>query len=273
MARTFVLGIGAQKAGTSWLHALLSRQAGFAAGLEKEYHVWDARELPLLAINRRRWGDQTAAGGRALALMQKFPWFYFRHFDRLLAQDGSLAADITPSYAALDGRTYARIRTGMVRRNIRFRSVFIMRDPVSRCLSAFNMNRNRGAGGMAEAVDPGAEADSAFRAYVASDHARIRTCYERTLAAVEAHLPADEHLTLIYEEMFGPETIARLSDFLGLPLDSEFARDRVFGTDYATDVSIEAQRSCRDLYAPTYDYVAERFPQVRALWQGFADQG
>ena len=41
MKPVFVLGLGAQKAGTSWLHRTLSKNDNVNLGFEKEYHVWD----------------------------------------------------------------------------------------------------------------------------------------------------------------------------------------------------------------------------------------
>ena len=42
----FLLGIGAQKAGTTWLHAQLNRRRDADFGFLKEYHVHDALTLP-----------------------------------------------------------------------------------------------------------------------------------------------------------------------------------------------------------------------------------
>ena len=42
---TFLLGVGAQKAGTSWLHDQLDRRKDADFGFLKEYHVFDALEL------------------------------------------------------------------------------------------------------------------------------------------------------------------------------------------------------------------------------------
>ena len=43
---TFVLGAGAQKAGTTWLHAYLSHFDDVDFGPIKEYHVWDGLSVP-----------------------------------------------------------------------------------------------------------------------------------------------------------------------------------------------------------------------------------
>ena len=49
---TFLLGVGAQKAGTSWLHDQLQRRNDVDFGFLKEYHVFDALELERFASFR-----------------------------------------------------------------------------------------------------------------------------------------------------------------------------------------------------------------------------
>ena len=47
MKKIFILGVGAQKAGTTWLHRQLIKSANFNFGHRKEYHVFDAMEKTL----------------------------------------------------------------------------------------------------------------------------------------------------------------------------------------------------------------------------------
>lgn len=275
MKRTFLLGVGAQKAGTSWLYSLLEQSEQFAPGFTKEYHIWDVRTVPVFRPLRRRLRD-IRFGQRKhrrqdlrVWLMENLPTRYFSYFDRLLAADGkTLTADITPAYSALDVATLRRIRAGIVARGMTFRCVFIMRDPVKRCLSAFNMHRNQGTGEVMEGVRLGAERTEAFRDYVVSDDARLRTAYEQTLRALGEALPAEETMVLIYEELFRPETITRLEEFLGIPLDQDHLETQIFKTDYREAPDPEAVKLCFETYRPTYDAVAEQFPQVRELWYG-----
>ncbi|MDA7431157.1 hypothetical protein N8463_01720 [Synechococcus sp. AH-601-P06] len=51
---TFVLGLGAQTAGSSWLHAQLNRRRDANFGFLKEYHIHDARTLPEAGFSNRR---------------------------------------------------------------------------------------------------------------------------------------------------------------------------------------------------------------------------
>ena len=43
---TFVLGLGAQTAGSSWLHTQLNRRRDGEFDFLKDYHIHDARTLP-----------------------------------------------------------------------------------------------------------------------------------------------------------------------------------------------------------------------------------
>ena len=40
--KTFILGIGAQKAGTSWLHQYINNDQRANLGQMKEYHYWNS---------------------------------------------------------------------------------------------------------------------------------------------------------------------------------------------------------------------------------------
>ena len=49
----FLLGLGAQKAGTSWLHAQLNQRRDADFGFLKEYHIHDAFTLPAAGFSGR----------------------------------------------------------------------------------------------------------------------------------------------------------------------------------------------------------------------------
>lgn len=71
MSRTFVLGIGAQKAGTTWLYKQLAQCPGFATGLEKEYHIRDVREVPVLMGGQRKLSKIRSLKSLDMCLMEK----------------------------------------------------------------------------------------------------------------------------------------------------------------------------------------------------------
>ena len=94
---TFVLGLGAQKAGSSWLHAQLNRRRDADFGFLKEYHIHDARTLPEAGFSNRRMRSlikpRTWRRQRFIAQPQR----YYNYFSSLLRRPGiQLTGDITP---------------------------------------------------------------------------------------------------------------------------------------------------------------------------------
>ena len=55
MEKTFLLGMGAQKSGTTWLHRVLTSRHDANFGFTKEYHVLDAILVPECEMFRKRF--------------------------------------------------------------------------------------------------------------------------------------------------------------------------------------------------------------------------
>ena len=55
MQRRFILGLGAQKAGTTWLSQYIRNDPQFRVGpiVRKELHVWDRRDMALFVEFKR----------------------------------------------------------------------------------------------------------------------------------------------------------------------------------------------------------------------------
>lgn len=262
---TFVLGLGAQKAGTTWLHQYLAAAEGVETGALKEYHVWDARHLPQAARYRPKLAQLRGGPWRLRWKMQRLPGYYTRYFAGLLARPGvTLTADITPAYGALPAAVLGQIREGFVRRGIAVRAVFVMRDPVQRCWSTVRMHRRNGVA--KEGVTLEGSEMAALLAYAGSEDAEIRTRYERIVPEIEAAFPADEIYYGLYETMFTPAAIAALSAFLGLPARPGAAQTRLNVSEKtaALDPAVAAEVAAR--FAPTYAFCRARFPETQTVW-------
>lgn len=105
------VGIGAQKAGTSWLHAVLQMHPDIAFPGGKEVHFWDKRRE--LGVD---WYVQLFAGSTK-----------------------PFTGDITPAYAILAPEVIAEAAA----LNRALRAIFIMRNPVERAWSAALMTARR----------------------------------------------------------------------------------------------------------------------------------
>lgn len=273
MTKTFVLGIGSPKSGTTWLHAYLSSMPGYARGFQKEFHIWDAVYVP--EAQRFRVGDGAPILSHAQLLrreMQRYPSAYFDYFAMLLSQQGAThASDITPSYCALSGEQLGFVYRGLKSRGMRVRIVFLMRDPVERCYSMLRMFR--GDAGLQKVhanLDFARDDDDLLIDYARSDNARVRTRYDVTLRALcESRIPTDDIHVGLYETMFEASRLERLCDFLGVPFRPELAETRVHVSPKGQAISDETRARVARLYAPTYAEVGRRLPEARDHWSGY----
>lgn len=276
--KTFVLGLGAQKAATSWVHRYLRHYPEADFGAIKEYHVWDVLRVPhfshsspltprtrIRSIGKRLLGRDVVPD----RLRRRFcadTETYFDYFAGLLAPENiRLTGDITPSYSALPPETLAEIRDGFAARGIAAKAVFLMRDPVERCHSVVRMHkRDRKS---RESVDIRLADDEALRRYATSPDAQLRTRYDRTLAAIDAAFPPEDVFTGFYETIFTEPEVRRLSAFFGVEPELGFVETKVNVSFKTRALAPETEAFLRAEFAPVYAACAERFPITREIWQ------
>jgi hypothetical protein len=271
--RVFVLGVGAQRSGTTWLHSYLTNQRHAYFGPLKEYHVFDVLHINccrnLNANDELGW--QTRGGWRRRAkakeLRQKLrarPEEYFKYFDTILRrQDVNLTGDITPSYAGLPANIFHEIKTQFNDRGIQVKVVFIMRDPVARCVSqALMWMRDK------PALFAGRSFESALRELSRSDAFEMRTSYGLTIETLKMVFPCEDVFLTTFEELLCGDLseLYRLTDFLGLELIEELRSRQVNATPTGIDVSISTVRGIAEHYREVYEYVDHNIFRVGNIW-------
>ena len=221
----FLLGVGAQKAGTSWLHQQLHKRPDADFGFLKEYHVHDALHVPELERFRQlhvRLGQPRSWIKPRSWRRQRFlsqPNRYYDYFAWLLQRPRlggrrvHLTGDITPSYALLDAEVLLGIRDNFIARNIGVRPVFLMRDPIERFISSRRMKlRKQGLRDAAAETDALRKAVSKLR-----QCQTLRSNYATTLEALEASFGLDHCFINTFESLFNPDTYGSLCRFLEIP--------------------------------------------------------
>ncbi|WGW02660.1 sulfotransferase family protein [Tropicibacter oceani] len=275
MDKTFFLGLGGQKCGSSWIQAYLAGQSGSDFGRLGEYQVWEHRLGGVFA--RYRVPEPGAAQKlrarikRAVGAAEPVPHLrwrlqgddtaYFDYFDGLLTAPGILrSGDITPSYAALGPDLLTRIKRGMEARGATVKVLFSMRDPVDRLRSHLRME-------MAKGRLPAAKDNEApLRQFYASDEAAARSRYDRTLQAIEqVFAPEDTHICL-FEELFTPDGITALARFADVPVDAKAGAHLVNAREKGSGIPDSLAAEIANHYAPVYTAVAARLPQIATLW-------
>ena len=140
----FILGVGAQKAGTTWLARQLEKTSFFSNAGIKEFHIFNKlftnanskknpykfiKKANINAIIKRRYkkGREPLISPRVA--MRLSPSAYFDFFDYLYLRqpDISHVGDITPAYSTLSSKTFSLIRDGLIAKNFQTKIIFLMR--------------------------------------------------------------------------------------------------------------------------------------------------
>lgn len=269
--------IGAQKAGTTWLHSYLSQHPQVSTGPLKEYHYFNkfhrefaqgsdrpalqgARRVLARASMLRRAGSIGHVASIWAALRGQGDYLQMVRGDNA---DAHAFGDVTPIYGLLGRDAFAEMATQHP--NMRF--VFVMRDPVDRLWSHTRMRARR------LKLSPG---DAGFDALIQSrlEEKRFlgRSDYARTITELEAAVPQGQILYLFYEELFSDERLHELCNFLGLDFVPGHYDEKVFAGMVA-DAPEAWLTSARQRLAPVYEFVSQRFgARVPQSWLGGVSQ-
>tara|TARA_B100000378_G_scaffold70310_1_gene53413 strand:- start:87 stop:1001 length:915 start_codon:yes stop_codon:yes gene_type:complete len=278
---TFLLGMGAQKAGTSWLYNYIKQQPEADFGQLKEYHVWDAlnirefydvdfrkdrknlrrdfRDLLMRIMNRPR---EAYCVRRQMQLNTKF---YFDYFSEILKKDCTfITGDFTPEHGALDVKILNFIQNEFENRGISTKAIFIMRDPVDRCLSAVRMWKKFGKS--RQGVDIERSLEDSLLSYVGTRQAQLLTNYQQTINSLEKAFEPEDIYIGFYETMFQKKEIERLSYFIGTSVDYSFSEESFNTTSKGDVLSSEAHRQASLAFTSVYKFCFTRWPNLQNHW-------
>lgn len=288
---TMFFCVGAQKAGTSWLHDYLSRSEEVHFSRNKELHYFDVRaglgklsleirvnamhiladklnpeerRLNASVVNRLRDAADLLSiyTGKGADSDRHDPYLAY-----LLAGRSTqpVVGDITPAYAVLKREQFADMASIG-----RAKFIFILRDPISRMWSQIRM-----------AVDArhGAEITAGERQRFCVERARMlldigrlprieRANYHRTMTELEAAVPAERILYVFYEELFEGPATRQICDFLGISHLPPEGQKRV-NAGISVPLPDDIRALFRDAFAPQYEAMRARFgDRLPAGWTG-----
>lgn len=285
-AQTLMFGIGATKAGTSWLHRYIALHPECHLTTIKELHYFDGleaanpitrkvvpltRELTRLESNHadepaakhaarklraddlRRWIDVVAQGDAGLEA--------YLGFLRARAGQARLIGEITPAYCMLPE---ARLRQ-MAGLAGRVRFVYLLRDPLDRLWSHARMTAERSP---APGQSFGATARAVLERLLAGGEPALstRSDYAGSLRRLTAALRPDTLFTEFYEQFFTEAALRRLCDFLGIGYRAGDLETRVHaGRSIAMPEDLRP--ALLRFLEPQYAYVKTMFGTLPERWQ------
>ena len=275
----FVLGVGAQKAGTTWLHRYLSDHPQVWMSPIKEMHFFDELYLPELCgklarafyVNWFRKSAQAIVRSRAPSERQirmardlldrvemQGDIARYRAFFDVRRGDALAWGEITPSYSMLEPDHLAAIAAAFPEA----RPVFLMRDPVDRYWSAMRMAARKGTVTSPVAAVPAKIAKSAHV---------MRGRYDRTLAGLDVAFGRDGYLTEFYEHLHSDVALVRICSFLGIDPSPGNFTDIHNASPSAESLNEEAESVIFAAFREVYDHIGERFGTLPRRWQDRID--
>jgi hypothetical protein len=270
----FLLGVGAQKAGTTWLYNYLRSHPEVDLWSMKECHVFDQKHvLDMTPDSKQRIKNyfQSFLSSDLLSMIYKFRRnhkHYFSYFRKLVDNSDPvfITGDITPSYAALPVKALQYIKSSLEKNGFRVRVVFLMRDPVARCISANRMYSSQRL--LDSPGDTALEAELLSKEYQQTRF-EIRTRYDLTITNLEQVFNPDELYLGFYEELFSDKAIAEICSFLELPFRPGKYEQVVHGSLVKSELPETIKSEVRSYYSQVYDFVLNRFGQdrVKKLWK------
>lgn len=236
------LGIGAQRAGTTWLYRCLGQHPQLYLPGTKEIHYFDrvAGLGPRFTKVRSVWSGLFGLGAAEREWRQRVGWtfqksvrgrismatgrewlravsyhlpgpkndaWYRRQF---AAGTGRLKGEITPAYALLDDAGVRHV----TRLFPEVKVIFLLREPLSRMLSQWQMVSRASRGpGLPPQVDPSR--------FFASAPVTARNDYLRTIDTWGSHVPSERFFIGWYDDTLAdPEgMLRRVMTFLGVDPD------------------------------------------------------
>lgn len=290
--QVLMYGIGAQKAGTSWLQSALEGRDGVFLQKPKELHYWDCIRAPYLRDFKLRAQERLRVPGPGAPLRHRLSRFWRADLRQRIAlaeryaaiyrsaphdhapylsylgagrSDARLVGDITPSYALLSRDVFAEMLASAP--DVRF--VFIMRDPVARLWSGVQQHyKPERAQGLVTDQD----LDRRFEAICAvpADPNFLRSDYPGTMAELEAAVPSERIHYAFFETLVDPDRgeveRGRLAEFLGVPASWLNPRNKVHSTRNAHRISPEsramARQSMAGIYAALHGRFGDRLPEA-----------
>jgi len=231
------LGIGAQKAGTTWLYEMLSLNPAIDFPAEKEVHFWNAQQGEGIA-----WYDSLFKNGKP------------EH----------IQGEITPAYALLNLDDIKKIHAHYPH----LRLIYIIRNPIERAWSSALMALGRAEMLISEA------SDQWFIDHFNSKGSLQRGDYENCIRKWRRVYDSEQLLILRYEEIKNSprDLLVKCCEHLGVKSDSYLAmNDEIFqkrvvpeGTQisqYVLRPSLRPvlQEIYREKIARLSDYLAQDF--------------
>lgn len=286
---TILYGVGATKAGTSWLYRYLHEHPDCALPAVKEAHYWDTfaddardkqvarfqKQLQRLSVQKDA-ADAEGRDGKAdniarrmsemaalVTVLQADRADDLAYASWLLKgrETATLVADITPSYSLLPDEMLER----MLRLSPASTVIYLIRDPLDRLWSHIRMlaGRQMRDGDVFET-----KANSLLSKMLTRGAGPIfqRGDYRANIPKLRRVIPEGRLLVQFFEDLFTVQGVRRVCAFLGItPVDR--MRDRVVHAGQRAVMCETLRPKAMEMLNDQYEWVARNVGPLPQRWQ------
>lgn len=258
--RTFFLGVGAQKAGTTWLSFYLRDHPEIFMSPIKEMHFFGNRETsdywPTSMFRKKlaeREAAQAKSGGNEtknfVALRERVRMGgdvkRYRRFFRKRVEHEQVYGEITPAYSFLTQEEFKFVRENFPSTRI----IFLLRNPVDRMWSQMRFSEK-----FETLEELEGRIDTVFKKPVYYE----RFDYVQTIRNLRATFPHNRLHFEFYERLFTPEAVNGICRFLDVsPHPAKFERARNVSIKMPLSPSLRLKMAQR--LADQYTFVRDIF--------------
>ena len=276
------LGIGAQKAGTTWLYRMLGQHPGIWLPPLKELHYFSALYLGyvrdpetglctldilrmqkslksvewLVGSEQSEWEKIRRIYAQALIGLRTMSDEWYLSVFGLAPPGPVLKGEITPEYALLPDHGVEHI----ARVNPQIKIVFLLRDPIERGWSDLRMERHQLQ----------LQEQPPDRDYLEDTRFIERADYATTIERYRKFLPHENILVIYYDELATQPMVLleRVCRFLGAEFDPAMFRDTgsVIHAGPRREMPPEIYRKMRDVLRPGFDRLLALEEPTMQLW-------
>ena len=285
------LGIGAQKAGTTWLHDNLSNHEDLWLPPIKEIHYFDYKEKDftptlkgyLFANNaeNRRW--RRIIKNRLKTNFKKFDYRHFKWdinylfcrqnndewYSSLFEQGkGKIVGEITPAYSSLSDASVEYVHTIMPDIKI----IFMMRNPIERAWSYFFSYITK----YGKTIDSFSEAE--LKQHFSSDYSLRRGKYSQTIKIWQKYYSSEQFCIVFFEEIVDcPENLlAKICSFLGTHASSNYLdninKNKVNYFGNQGNIPKRIAQYLADIYYDEIYYLNQKYNGYTNNWLDYAEK-
>ena len=295
MKKIFILGVGAQKGGTTWLHRQLNSNQNIDLGFRKEYHILDAisdmsqrgenkdsysgfrdkrikkilelHQAEKLGKNLGRQRQRSKNIALELAFMDNLD-NYFDYFDYLYLKNPEVEAvgDITPNYAILKPRIFRMVKRNLEKRGFTVKVIFLMRDPVERAWSLARMKKRN----MGESKQENFDEIKYILKRTVDGFAFMKSSYKLTIKNLEKIFEQENIYYGFYETLFNEKSHEDIQRFLGISINKFDSEEVLNASPKSTHIPDDANKELIERFQSTYNFMHRRFgDSMKEIWERY----